>query len=161
MNDCVTITVNGETYEFTVGKRFGQIQYNETLLQTLRERLQLTGAKIGCDQGACGCCAVLINGEAVASCMMLTADCDGLEVTTIEGLADKETGKLDPVQQAFLDFSAFQCGFCTPGIIIAAKAILDKYQHPTDEQIKEGLSGNFCRCISHYQVIEAIKSMAK
>lgn len=161
MQNYITVTVNGDVYEFTIGKRFGQVPYSETLLQTLRERLQLTGAKVGCEQGACGCCSVLINGEVVASCMMLTADCDGLEVTTIEGLADKETGKLDPVQQAFLDYSAFQCGFCTPGIIIAAKAILNKNPHPTVDEIKEGLSGNYCRCISHYQVIEAVKSLSK
>ncbi len=114
MNDCVTITVNGETYEFTVGKRFGQMPYSETLLQTLRERLQLTGAKIGCDQGACGCCSVLINGEAVASCMMLTADCDGLEVTTIEGLADKETGNWIRFSRRSLILARFSAVFARP-----------------------------------------------
>ncbi|MCL2146506.1 MAG: (2Fe-2S)-binding protein [Synergistaceae bacterium] len=159
MKDHIVLNVNGEAYAFSLGKHLGQVPYSETLVQTLRERLGLTGTKQSCNHGACGCCAVLANGRAIASCMTLTAECDGAQITTIEGLADPVSGELDPVQQAILDYSAFQCGFCTPGIIIAAKAILSKNPHPTEDEIKEGLSGNFCRCISQYQVIDAIKSI--
>jgi len=159
MKDHIVLQVNGEEHSFSLGKHLGQIPYSETLVQTLRERLGLTGTKHACSQGACGCCAVLANGKAIASCMVLTSECDGLEIVTIEGLSDPVTGDLDPIQKAILDYSAFQCGFCTPGIIIAAKSIFNKNPHPTEEEIKEGLSGNFCRCISHYQVIDAIKSI--
>lgn len=159
MNEQIVLHVNGESYEFVMGRKLGQIPEAETLLQTLRERLGLTGTKLACSHGACGCCAVLLDGKAVASCMTLTAECNSKEIITIEGLADRATGKLDPIQEAFLTFSAFQCGFCTPGIIIAAKSLLSKNPHPSEEEIKEGLSGNYCRCISHYQVIKAIKSI--
>lgn len=159
MKDHIILHVNGEEYSFSLGKHLGQIPYSETLVQTLRERLGLTGTKHSCSHGACGCCAVLANGKAIASCMTLTAECEGLDIITIEGLVDPATGAFDPIQQAILDYSAFQCGFCTPGIVIAAKSIFNKNPHPTIEEIKEGLSGNFCRCISHYQVIDAIKSI--
>jgi carbon-monoxide dehydrogenase small subunit len=159
MSEQIVLHVNGESYEFSLGRKLGQIPEAETLLQTLRERIALTGTKLACGHGACGCCAVLLDGKAVASCMTLTVECNGKKITTIEGLTDPATGKLDPIQEAFLTFSAFQCGFCTPGIIIAAKSLLSKNPHPTEEEIKEGLSGNYCRCISHYQVIKAIKSI--
>ena len=155
----LTLKINGDSYEFTVGRRLGQIPESETLLETLRERIGLTGTKSSCEEGACGCCAVLMDGRAVASCITLTAECEGKEIVTIEGLSDPVTGKLDPIQEAFNNHNAFQCGFCTPGIIIATKSILNKNPNPTEEEIEEGLSGNFCRCISHYQVIEAIKSI--
>jgi carbon-monoxide dehydrogenase small subunit len=155
----VVMRVNGETCVYHVGQKLGEMPGSELLAHTLRERLGLTGTKIACNHGACGCCAVLLDGRATASCMTLTADCDGKYIVTIEGLADKTTGALDPVQQAFLSYSAFQCGFCTPGIIIATKSILNRNPHPTEEEIKEGLAGNFCRCISQYQVINAIKSI--
>jgi carbon-monoxide dehydrogenase small subunit len=156
MFDQVSITINGVERKFVLGDAEGLVAPGETLLDTLRGRLGLTGAKKACDQGACGCCAVILDGDAVASCMVLTADCGGRTVTTIEGLADPVTGELDPIQTAFVDRTAFQCGYCTPGIIISCKAVLDKIPSPTDEQIREALSGNFCRCISHYQVIEAV-----
>ena len=159
MSKELTLKVNGETYTFTVGDNLGQIPETETLVETLRDRLGLTGTKRSCGEGACGCCAVLMDGKAVASCITLTTECEGREIVTIEGLSDPVTGKLDPLQEAFLSHNAFQCGFCTPGIIIAAKSILNKNPHPTVEEIEEGLSGNFCRCISHYQVIEAVKSI--
>lgn len=159
MKEHIVLHVNGEEHEFSLGRRLGQIPHTEALVKTLRERLGLTGTKLGCGQGACGACTVLIDGEAVASCMVLTVECEGKEIVTIEGLGDKETGALDPIQQAFLNYSAFQCGFCTPGIIMATKSLLNKNPHPTEEEIKDGLSGNYCRCISHYQVIEAIKSI--
>lgn len=159
MSEQIALHVNGECYEFSIGRKLGQIPEAETLLQTIRERISLTGTKLSCGHGACGGCAVLLDGKAVASCMTLTIECDGKKIITIEGLADPVTGKLDPIQEAFLNFSAFQCGFCTPGIIIAVKSLLNKNPHPSEEEIKEGLSGNYCRCISHYQVIKAVKSI--
>ena len=135
----------------------GQIPENEFLLDTIRYRIGLTGTKKSCDEGACGCCAVMIDGKAVASCMTLSSECEGKQIITIEGLADPVTGELDPIQEAFLEEHAFQCGFCTPGIIMAVKSILNENPNPTEEEVKEGLSGNFCRCISHYQVLEAVK----
>ena len=161
MSKELTLHINGQTYEFTIGRKLGQIPESETLLETLRERLGLTGTKLSCGEGACGCCAVLMDGKAVASCVTLTAECGGKEITTIEGLADTVTGELDPIQEAFLEHNAFQCGFCTPGIIIAVKSLLNANPHPTEDEIKEALSGNFCRCISHYQVIEAVQSIVK
>jgi carbon-monoxide dehydrogenase small subunit len=156
----IKLIINGRPYEFSIGDMYGQISPSETLAHTLRKRLGLTGSKESCNQGACGCCTVIMDGDAVASCMLLTVDCDGRNITTIEGLKDPVTGKLDPVQQAFIDHYAFQCGFCTPGIIMASKALLDKNPHPTKEEITEALSGNYCRCISHYHVIEAVEDLA-
>ena len=159
-SNVTTLYVNGTKYTFSMGSHFGQVPYSETLLETLRERLGLTGAKKSCDLGACGCCTVIKDGDAVPSCMLLTADCDGAKITTLEGLADPETGELAPVQKAFVDYNAFQCGFCTPGIIMSTQALLDKNPAPTQEEVKEALSGNYCRCISHYHVFEAIASLA-
>ena len=156
----ITLFVNGTQYEFSVGTRLGQVPPGETLSQTLRNRLGLTGPKEACGEGACGCCTVIMEGEAVTSCMMLTADCDGKHITTIEGLADPATGELSVLQQAFIDHYAFQCGFCTPGILMTSTALLAKNPHPTEEEIKEALSGNFCRCISQYHVIEAVREAA-
>ncbi|MCD8109967.1 MAG: (2Fe-2S)-binding protein [Clostridiales bacterium] len=156
----VTLEINDRKYQFSVGDMYGQIQPNETLAHTLRKRLGLTGSKESCNQGACGCCTVIMDGDAVTSCMLLTVDCDGKHITTIEGLRDPVTGKLDPVQQAFLDHYAFQCGFCTPGIIMTTRALLNKNPHPTKEEITDALSGNYCRCISHYHVVEAVEELA-
>ena len=161
MSKELTLHINGETYEFTIGRKLGQVPESETLLETLRERLGLTGTKLSCGEGACGGCAVLMDGKAVAACVTLTAECEGKEITTIEGLSDPVTGELDPIQEAFLEHNAFQCGFCTPGIIMAVKSLLNSSPDPTEEEITEALSGNFCRCISHYQVIEAVKSIVK
>lgn len=159
MNERVAVCINGVNRSFIVGEDEGCVLPSETLLHTLRNRLGLTGTKEGCNQGGCGNCAVIMDGNAIASCMVLTADCDGRSVTTIEGLEDPLTGELDPLQKAFVDHSAFQCGFCTPGIIISAKALLSKNPCPTDDEIRESLSGNYCRCISHYQVMEAIHAV--
>jgi len=152
----IRLVVNGMEYELEVGKNTGQVDYGHTLAHTLRETLNLTGTKIACDHGACGCCTVIMDGKPILSCMTLTIECDGKKVTTIEGLQDPETGKLDPIQQAFIDLSAFQCGYCTPGIIMSAKALLQENVNPTKDDIKEALSGNFCRCISNYQAIDAV-----
>lgn len=156
--DKVTMTINGADYAFSVGDLFGQLTPNETLVETLRERLGLTGSKLCCNDGACGCCTVLIDDIAVPSCTVLTVECDGKNIVTIEGL--EKNGKLDPLQQAFIDNYSFQCGYCTPGIIMAAKALLIKNPHPNREEIGEALAGNYCRCISQYHVYDAIECIA-
>ena len=152
----ISLTVNGKPHRFLICDAEGCIAPSETLLDTLRNHLGLTAAKRSCDHGACGCCTVLLDNEAVASCMVLTADCDGKSVTTLEGLCDPVTGELSPLQRAFADNSAFQCGFCTPGIIMSTQALLLKNPHPTEAELTEALSGNYCRCISHYQVIRTV-----
>lgn len=156
----IRLTVNGQVQELTIGDRAGEIQPSHTLSHTLRETLGLTGTKVVCDNGACGACTVIMNGKAVLSCKTLTVECDGAEIMTIEGLRDPATGTLDPLQQAFIDHSAFQCGFCTPGMIVTSRALLNENPHPSVEEVKEALSGNFCRCISHYQVLRAVMSVA-
>lgn len=158
---CISLRVNGQVYELEVGTEPGHVDPAHTLAYTLRETLGLTGTKISCDNGACGCCTVLMNGKAVLSCMTLTVECNGKQITTIEGLSDPKTGRMDPLQQAFIDYTAFQCGFCTPGMIMSAKALLYENPFPTEEEVKEGLSGNFCRCISHYQVVKAVMAASK
>ncbi len=159
--ESITLVVNGQTYELNVGSRPGEVEPFHTLSHTLRNTLGLTGTKLSCDQGACGACTVIMNGKAVLSCKLLTVECDGKTITTIEGLRDRNTGALDPLQQAFIDYTAFQCGFCTPGMIMTAKALLNEDPSPSEEEVKEALSGNFCRCISHYQVIKAVMSVAE
>jgi aerobic carbon-monoxide dehydrogenase small subunit len=151
----IRISVNRKVHELEIGTRPDQVDPAHTLAYTLRETLGLTGTKIACDGGACGCCTVLIDGKAVLSCMTLTVECNGKSVTTIEGLS-KPGGELDPLQQAFVDETAFQCGFCTPGIIMSAKWFLNENPSPSEEEVKEALSGNFCRCISHYHVVRAV-----
>ena len=155
----ITLTVNGTEYKFSVGNGYGEVAPSETLSETLRKRLNLTGSKESCSEGACGCCTVLMNNDAVTSCMLLTVECDGKNIVTIEGLESPEFG-LDPLQQAFIDEYAFQCGYCTPGIIMAAKGLLMANPHPTEEETKEALSGNYCRCISQYTVFRAINRVA-
>ncbi len=149
MKKQIRLKVNGFEYD-------PLIDPHRTLLDVLREELGLTGTKKGCDKGACGACTVLIDGKAVLSCLTLAVECEGKAITTIEGLANRETGELDPLQQAFIDKTAFQCGFCTPGIIMSAKALLEDNPAPTEEEVKDALSGNYCRCISHYHVLEAV-----
>ena len=150
------LTVNGCPYELAVGDMYGGVAPMDTLAQTLRETLGLTGTKIGCDQGACGACTVLMDGKPVLSCMTLTVECEGRQIITIEGLEDSKTGQLHPLQQAFIDNTAFQCGFCTPGILMSAKALLDKEKTPGEENVKNALAGHYCRCISHYEVVQAV-----
>ena len=155
----VTLTVNGREYRSSIGDGFGQVPPSETLSQTLRKRLQLTGSKESCSEGACGCCTVLMDGKGVTSCMLLTVDCDGKDIVTIEGLEDPEKG-LDPLQQAFIDEYAFQCGYCTPGMIMSAKALLDVNKHPTELEIREAIEGNLCRCTGYAKIVEAIQAAA-
>lgn len=148
----LSFTVNGEPVEALVDPA-------KTLLEVLREDLQLTGTKHGCELGECGACAVLVNGEPVLSCLALAVEATGANVTTIEGIT--EGGQLHPLQDAFADWGGSQCGYCTPGIILTAKALLDREPNATADQIKEALSGNLCRCTGYLQIIEAVQAAAE
>lgn len=147
----IVLTVNGSTEQVDVPG-------NMTLLQMLREKLGLTGTKNGCAAGECGACTVLMNGEPVNSCMVLAAECEGADIVTIEGLSSD--GRLDAVQQAIIDQGGVQCGFCTPGILISARALLNRNPHPTEEHIREALVGNLCRCTGYNRIISAVKAAA-
>ncbi len=144
----ITVTVNGST-------EMVDVPSNMTLLQMLREKLVLTGAKNGCAAGECGACTVILNGEPVNSCMVLAVECDGAEITTVEGLA--HDGRLDPVQEAIIAAGGVQCGFCTPGILMSARALLDRNPHPSDYEIRDALIGNLCRCTGYLRIIDAVK----
>jgi carbon-monoxide dehydrogenase small subunit len=157
----VSFLVNGKPVELEIGSLSHQVETSHTLTHTLRETLGLTGTKVTCDNGACGSCTVLMDGTAILSCMTLTVECQGRSITTIEGLRDPETGELDRLQQSFIDHTAFQCGFCTPGMIMSAKGLLNGNPTPAEEEVKEALSGNFCRCITHYQVLRAVMAVAE
>jgi aerobic-type carbon monoxide dehydrogenase small subunit (CoxS/CutS family) len=150
MKGRLALTVNGCQYEVTA-------QPNETLLQLLR-RLGYTDVKNGCEKGDCGACAVLLNGEPVNSCLVLAWQADGASVVTNAGLGD--FGHPHPIQEAFADAGAVQCGYCTPGMIVSAKALLDRNPDPTEEEIREALSGNLCRCTGYAQIIEAVRAAA-
>lgn len=152
----ITLKVNGKIHELTVGNFIHDVSESELLADTLRDKIGLTGLKIGCGQGACGCCTVLVNGEAVTSCMTLTLACDGAEILTIEGLADPETGDLSGLQQSFIDNCGYQCGFCIPGVIMTAEGLLRENQKPTEKEVREALAGNYCRCGTHYSAVESI-----
>ena len=156
----INLIVNGISHELEVGVLPHQVPPSHTLARTLRETLNLTGTKVGCDQGACGSCTVIMDSVPILSCMTLTVECDGRQITTVEGLADNLSGKLDAVQEAFVEHTAFQCGFCTPGMIMAAKSLLSRNPSADREQIKAALSGHYCRCISHYQVVDAVMAAA-
>lgn len=155
--------VIGKTIKlFVNGKEFLlDVDTNDTLVEVLREKLGLTGTKIGCNQGECGACTVLINGETVLSCLTLAIECEGKEILTIEGLEDPKTGELDPIQEAFIEKFGIQCGFCTPGMVMSAKALLNKNPDPSREEIKRGIQGNLCRCTGYEQIIESISAAAK
>jgi aerobic carbon-monoxide dehydrogenase small subunit len=148
----VTMTVNGELRRASVEPRL-------TLADALREKLHLTGTHLGCEHGVCGACTVLVNGAAVRSCLMFAVQADGQEVTTIEGIAGPD-GELSPVQSAFRDCHGLQCGFCTPGFIISVTAFLRDNPSPTDAEIREGLSGNLCRCTGYQGIIKAVHQVA-
>ena len=143
--------VNGSVHDIEVGHHW-------TLLRVLRESLGLTGAKRGCDRGECGACTVLLDGRPVYACQMLAVQAVGRSITTIEALG--ESGKLHPIQQAFLDNDGGQCGYCTPGFVISAKALLDATPKPTEEEIRQALSGNLCRCNAYGRIIESVKQAA-
>ncbi len=148
----ITLTINGEYEQVDVPGHL-------TLLQMLREKLALTGTKNGCNAGECGACTVLLNGEPVNSCMILAVECDGAQVVTVEGLA--QDGVLDPIQDAIIKHGGVQCGFCTPGILISSKALLKRVPNPSEDEIREALVGNLCRCTGYLRIIDAVKDAAK
>ncbi len=152
MKKVITLNVNDQEYDLV-------IPVNRTLTQVLRENLKLTGTKQGCSVGDCGSCTVLLDGEPVNSCLVLAVEAEGRRIQTIEGLA--EGGKLHPIQQAFVDQGGIQCGFCSPGMILTAKALLDKIPSPIESQIREAISGNLCRCTGYQKIVEAIQTAAK
>ncbi len=147
------VKVNGRPYELLIKPK-------TTLLQLLRNDLALTGAKQACMDNSCGACTVIVDKMAVKACSVLALQVNGREVTTVEGLASRD-GRLHPLQQAFLDFHAFQCGFCTPGKLMSAKAMLDENPHPIEEDIRRDMEGNLCRCTGYKQYIDAIKAVAQ
>ena len=152
MKRLMTLTVNGTPYEVAIEPR-------QSLLQLLREELHLTGTKEGCSEGECGACTVLLDGKTVDSCLIFALEAQGREVTTIEGLAQGD--QLHPIQKAFAEYGAVQCGFCTPGMILAAKALLDSNPHPTELEIRQGIAGNLCRCTGYVKIVEAIQAAAR
>ncbi len=147
----IKVTINERLYEIDVKPW-------TTLLDMLREDLGLTGTKEGCGQGECGACTVLMDGKAINACLVLAVEATGKSILTIEGLARGE--ELHPIQQAFVDIGGLQCGFCTPGMILSTKVLLEKNQDPTDEEIRKGLEGNFCRCTGYTKIIESVKVAA-
>jgi carbon-monoxide dehydrogenase small subunit len=147
----VSVTVNGEPYEVFIDSR-------TTLLQLLREHLGLTGTKEGCSEGECGACSVILNGRLVDSCLIFGAEANGRQVQTIEGLA--VNGELHPVQKAFIECGGVQCGFCTPGMIMASKNLLDNTPNPTEDEIRQALGGNLCRCTGYAKIIDAVQAAA-
>jgi carbon-monoxide dehydrogenase small subunit len=147
----IRLSVNGAEHAATVEVR-------KTLVDVLREDLDLTGTHVGCEHGVCGACTVLLDGQPVRSCLMLAVQAEGAALTTVEGLADGE--RLHPLQQAFWDHHGLQCGFCTPGILLTAKALLEENPHPSDEEIREAISGNLCRCTGYHFIVEAIRAAA-
>jgi carbon-monoxide dehydrogenase small subunit len=151
MTHTIRMRVNGKDYTVDVPSQ-------RLLIDCLRYDLGLTGTKEGCSVGVCGACTVVMDGVLVSSCLTLAVLADGKEITTVEGLA--QDGKLHPVQQAFIDYGGFQCGICTPGMVVAAKALLDQNQNPSDDDIKDWMMGNLCRCTGYYKIIESIRGAA-
>lgn len=151
MKTLIEFTLNGEVVECLVDNQ-------RTLLKMIREDFDLTGAKEGCGAGECGACTIIMDGKALNACLVLAVEADGTEITTIEGLV--VDGELDPLQVSFIDNAALQCGYCTPGMIMTAKAMLEENPHPTENEIREGISGNLCRCTGYKKIIEAIQVVA-
>lgn len=151
MNHIISFTLNGEHTE-------AMVQDNVTLLDFIRDTLNLTGTKKGCEEGECGACTVMINGKPVNSCLVLAREIQGKELLTIEGLS--KDGKLNPIQQAFIDKWALQCGYCTPGMIMSAKALLDSNPNPTEHEIRDAIAGNLCRCTGYAKIVDAIQAAA-
>ena len=149
----IQLRINGEPCEFLV-------EPNTLLINLLRDRMQLTGTKYGCGTGQCGACTVLVNGDPILGCLTLALAVDGMDIVTIEGVAAAD-GTLDPIQEAFLDTAAIQCGYCTPGMVLMAKDLLHKNPSPTEEQIREHIKGNLCRCTGYHRIVQAIKSCSE
>jgi aerobic-type carbon monoxide dehydrogenase small subunit (CoxS/CutS family) len=135
-----------------------EVEARTTLLDMVRDQLGLTGAKLGCDIQVCGACTLLVDGRPVSACSFLAVDADGCEILTVEGLGDKD--RLDPVQEAFMEFGALQCGYCTSGFLLSGKALLQQYPKPSEQQIRDYLAGNFCRCGCYQEIVQAIKNVA-
>ena len=152
MKSSISLTINQREYEV-------EVEPLATLLEVLRNDLRLTGTKEGCGEGDCGACTVLLDGKAVNACLLLAMEARGKKITTIEGLA--QDGRLQPLQKAFVEKGAVQCGFCTPGMILSAKALLDANPHPSEEEIKMAIAGNLCRCTGYIKIVEAIKSVGQ
>ena len=152
MERIIHLNINDETYEVIVRPR-------ESLLDVLRNKLGLTGTKIGCNEGDCGACTVVMNGRIVNACLVLAVEAEGQKIMTIEGLA--QGPDLHPLQQAFIRYGGFQCGYCTPGMLLSAKALLDENPEPTEEEIRRGISGNLCRCTGYTKIVESIKEAAQ
>ena len=152
MKHKIRFTINREVKEI-------EVEPNKTLLKMLREDLDLIGANEGCGAGECGACTVLVNNEPVNSCLMLAVEADGKEILTIESLSDGVN--LDPLQESFIEHNALQCGYCTPGMVMSAKALLNRNPHPTEEDVKEALAGNLCRCTGYQRIINAVLDVAK
>jgi len=152
MMEQIKVTVNGEEYEM-------EVPAHRTLLDFLRQDLELMGTKSGCETGDCGACTVLLDGKAVNSCLVLAVETNGREVLTVEGLA--QGLKLHPLQEAFVEHGAVQCGYCTSGMLLSAKALLDEIPRPTEDEIKEGLAGNLCRCTGYYSIVKAVMAAAE
>jgi carbon-monoxide dehydrogenase small subunit len=152
MKHPIRLTVNGESYELSVEPK-------KTLLDLLREDLELTGTKRGCDNGECGACTVILNGQPVNACLVLAVEADGKDVLTIEGLADGT--HLHPLQEAFIQHGAVQCGYCSPGMILTAKALLDENPRPTEMEVRKAIAGNLCRCGTYNKVVKAVRSVAE
>jgi aerobic carbon-monoxide dehydrogenase small subunit len=152
MKSLIHMTVNGKEYNIAV-------EPNQTLVDLLRYELRLTGTKKGCGLGDCGSCTVIMDGKAVNSCLVLAMQANGAKITTIEGLESEEG--LHPVQKAFMEKGAIQCGFCSPGMILSSKSLLDKNPKPTEEEIRRAISGNLCRCTGYQKIVDAVKSVSK
>jgi aerobic carbon-monoxide dehydrogenase small subunit len=152
MERIVHLDINDENYEVIVRPR-------ESLLEVLRNKLQLTGTKIGCNEGDCGACTVIMDGRTVNACLVLAVEAEGRKIITIEGLA--QGPELHPLQEAFIRYGGFQCGYCTPGMLLSAKALLDETPDPTEEEIRKGISGNLCRCTGYAKIVESIKAAAQ
>ena len=150
----IVLVVNGETREVRVWPI-------ETLADTLRERFGLVGTKTMCNNGECGSCTVLIDGRPMLSCLLLAIECQGKHILTIEGLAEPATGKLHPIQESFVEHGGMQCGVCTPGVILTAKALLDENPNPTVDDVREALAGNLCRCGNYYRITESVLAAAE
>ena len=148
----ISLTINGESEQ-------ADISTNMTLLDLLRETLVITGTKNGCAAGECGACTVLLNGEPVNSCLVLAVECDGVEIVTVEGLA--KDSRLDPIQEAIIEAGGVQCGFCTPGILISSRALIDRNPNPSVNEIKAALVGNLCRCTGYLRIIDAVQEAAR
>lgn len=145
----ITLTINGEEYRL-------RVQPYRTLADVLREKLGLTGTKVMCNEGACGACTILVDGEPVLSCLTLAIECEGKDILTIEGLANQKTGALHPLQRTFIEYSGMQCGVCTSGMILTAKALLDKIPNPSENDVREALAGNLCRCGNYKRITECV-----